>query len=131
MEKFKEKKIVTVLTYLLTASFVSFIVLFGIGMFHTKLLLPAFINIISVFAIAVLILLLETRDKYTARLLEYFRNKLSCAETLEEHIEMLNEFESLCVENGRYILSFHNDLRDIHKQLGTKIALLERINSKN
>lgn len=144
MEKFKEKKIVKICQLItvglgilfmicLITPIVTFLLsiiwhnladvgtyIFAFGMLSIPLNIP-FLLISST---------LSDKKYYTSQFLQYMREQLESATTLKELLELHQEFMYLATDGGMYCLSYPISLREIHKEIESKIDILEK-QSKN
>ena len=126
MKKFKENKIASILSTIGVSLFLLWFVclflmifnmIFGIGF----LLLPIagiFIGISYTFS---------KRDEYTKTFLKYIDNKIYNSKNLEDLNSVLNEFETLAIENKLYCLSFPNDIRKRHEKIINQMEILKKL----
>lgn len=126
MKKFKEKKIVNVLNIITVILGISWFLSIVIGIFYPPFLLGFLLLPITIIPITIASLLSE-RKTYTRLFITYIENKINNATTLSEFILIQDEFFSLAVENKTYCLSFPQTLKDIHRNIISKIEILEKI----
>lgn len=143
MEKFKEKKIVKICQLI----YVGLGMLFMIGLILSCLtFILSFIlhkpnlsdnvgNYIFAFSLLMIPLsipfilissALSDKKYYTSQFLEYMREQLESATTLKELLELHQEFMYLATDGGMYCLSYPISLREIHKEIESKIDILEK-----
>ena len=126
MEKFKENRVAEIATNIGLGILVGWIIGMVIGVFYHPLLWSIFLLPGALIAI-VIALFFSTRNKYTSEFLKYMRAKIDSAVTLEELMGVSREFESLAIEDGMYILSYPQDLKDMHRDINSRIAILKTI----
>jgi hypothetical protein len=125
MEKFKENRVAEILTNIGLCVFIGGIIGMGIGIFYHPFLWSIFL-----FPVALLSIIVSssfsTRNKYTSEFLEYMRARIDSAVTLDEIVGVSREFESLAIEDGMYILSYPQSLKDIHRDINSRISILKK-----
>jgi hypothetical protein len=126
MEKFKENKVSDVCGKMGVISFVLVFVSAIFGMIDNI----NFYGIIIFSPISFMLLglseSLSKQQEYTESFIKYIRQYLDKADTLEKLLLVKNEFESLCIENGRFCLSYPHELKEIHVEINTKIQILNK-----
>jgi predicted membrane chloride channel (bestrophin family) len=125
MEKFKENRVAEISTNIGLCMFIGWIIGMGIGIFYHPFLWSIFLLPVALIVI-VIALFFSTRNKYTSEFLEYMRARIDSAVTLEEIKGVSREFESLAIEDGMYILSYPQDLKDIHRDINSRISILKK-----
>jgi hypothetical protein len=128
MEKFKEKKIVYILSSiaivmtlmgLVSLPLMSIHHLFGFGFI---LLLPAFI-------ILLISNTLSEQNSYTSEFLRYIENKYEECTSLDELYNLRDEFEELAFdEDDGYSLSYPRTVKELYLKLIISIQILEKVN---
>lgn len=130
MEKFKEKRIVKIMDGISSSIAIMFFLSLIISIFYHQFLIGLFLIPISIMPILVSNWLSE-KDNYTKQFILYIKSKVKNAKSLTELNEILNEFESLAIENNIIQLSFPADLKIIYRDLISKIEILELQNNIN
>lgn len=130
MKKFKEKRIVKILDMVSVIIGLCWIVLSPIGIFYHPFLLGFLLLPIAVIPILISFTLSD-RDTYTRLFIGYMENKVQNAITLEDLKSIEREFLDLAVEGTMYCLSFPINLKNIHRDIHSKIELLEKQTKKN
>ena len=125
MEKFKENRVAEILTNIGLCVFIGGIIGMGIGIFYHPFLWSIFLFPVALFSIIVSSSF-STRNKYTSKFLEYMRARIDSAVTLDEIMGVSREFESLAIEDGMYILSYPQSLKDIHRDINSRISILKK-----
>ena len=123
MEKFKEKKIVVVFESICMISMIIFLISLFLVIFSDNFLL-GFLILPFTAPFAILSIVLSDKSKYTSKFLIYMRDKLNKAITLNELLEIEKEFKYLAIKDKMYCLSYPYDLKDIHKEINSKIDIL-------
>jgi hypothetical protein len=128
MKKFKEKKIVYILSSiaivmtlmgLVSLPLMSIHHLFGFGFI---LLLPAFI-------ILLISNTLSEQNSYTSEFLRYIENKYEECTSLDELYNLRDEFEELAFdEDDGYSLSYPRTVKELYLKLIISIQILEKVN---
>lgn len=124
MEKFKEKRIVKIMDGISASIAIMFFLSLIISIFCQKFLIGFLLIPIAIIPILISNWLSE-KDKYTKQFILYIKGKIKNAKSLTELNEILNEFESLAIENNMIQLSFPADLKIIYRDLISKIEILE------
>jgi hypothetical protein len=128
MEKFKEKKIVNILDRI-TLSFLILLVLsFILLIFNDIFLFGLSFLLLAVITNSISEMLSQKR-KYTNDFISYIEEKIKEVSSLDDLEELLSEFENLSIENGVYILDYPNTLRELHKNILSKIEIIKIIES--
>lgn len=130
MKKFKEKKIVNVLNIISLVLGLCWISSLVIGVFYHLFLFGFLLLPIAVIPI-LLSDFLSDKNEYTRRFIAYIQNKIDDAETLDELKSIRWEFLELATKDKMYCLSFPVNLRYIHRDLNSKIEILEKQTNKN
>lgn len=124
MEKFKEKRIVEVLDAICLVIMLIFLASLIIGIFYHAFLF-GFLLLPIVMIIIVISQSLSKKNEYTRGFIIYIKDKVKKAKSLDELNQILNEFESLAIEDGMICLSFPADIKIISRDLISKIEILE------
>jgi hypothetical protein len=128
MEKFKEKKIVNILDRI-TLSFLILLVLsFILLIFNDIFLFGLFFLLLAVITNSLSEMLSQKR-KYTNDFISYIGEKIKEVSSLDDLEELISEFQNLSIENGRYILDYPNIIRELHKNILSKIEIIKIIES--
>ena len=119
MEKFKETKLVNVLTYTGSGCMILFMLSLILATINQMFIIGfLFIPLAGLFIIPAKIL--SKRDKYTGTLLDYFKVKLLKVKSIDDLYKIREEFESLATEQSGnktfYCLSFPVDIKKLHQQ---------------
>jgi hypothetical protein len=124
MEKFKEKKIVKIAEYTIMIMMLCWFLGMFIGMFYHPFLVSFLILPLTLIPIIISFYFSE-RNKYTSEFIIYIKGKISKAKTLEELNYIYSEFMYLAVDDKTYCLSYPLDLKNIHRDILSKIEILE------
>ena len=127
MKKFKKKKIVNILGY----SGLALGVLALLSLLLMLLYPPVGFGALLIIPSLILLTLadwLSELNSYTSEFIGYMENKYEECSSLNELYELLNEFEELAVDGGRYSLAYPRTLKELHLKLITSIQVLEKVN---
>lgn len=123
MEKFVDKKIVRVLNIVSVVSGILWVVMFfgsliteSLGMLYACLLSLVIFVISSVWSRQA-----SEKEEYTKKFMDYVRRRIDEAYTLDDFIALRQEFESLCIKDGSYTLSFPVDIKALHLEIVSKL----------
>lgn len=128
MEKFKEKKIVNrlnIITIILMSCW--FISLFIGIFFNINIIMLCFLLMLLALIFNLIALYLSNINKYTDEFIEYINNKINNAKSLDELYVIEKEFIYLAIENKSYCLSYPMTLKNIHRNINSKIEILEKL----
>lgn len=125
MEKFKEKIIVKISTAISIIMIVCWLMSLLIGAFYNPFLIGFLLLPIATIPMLITTICSDEK-KYTRDFILYINNKISEAKTLDELEAILKEFESLAIENKTYCLSFPIALKAIHRDILSRISILEK-----
>lgn len=129
MEKFKENKIAEIANYTGMIMMLSWIIGMAIGAFYHPFLFSMLILPLAIIPVIISFSFSE-RDKYTSKFMVYIKNKISQAKTLNDFEQVYLEFTRLAIDGKTYCLSYPLDLKIIHRDIVSKIEILEML-SKN
>lgn len=130
MEKFKENKIAKIADYTTMTMMLSWILGMIIGAFYHPFLFSMFILPLAIIPVIISFSFSE-RDKYTSKFMIYIKNKISQAKTLEDFNQVYLEFTRLAIDGKTYCLSYPSDLKIIHRDIVSKIEILEMLSNNN
>ena len=130
MEKFKERRIVKIMDNISITIGLMFFLSLLIGMFCHPFLVGFLLLPISIIPILIS-KSLSKKDEYTREFMSYIKDKAKKAKSLDELNEILNEFESIAIENNMIRLSFPLDLKIIHRDIVSKMEILEMLSNND
>ena len=126
MKKFKENKVAEIAEYVSMILVICWFLGMFIGMFYHPFLVSFLLLPITIIPICISFYFSE-RNKYTVEFKIYIKDKISNARTLNDFENVLNEFERLAIEDKCYCLSYPLDLKNIHRDIYSKIEILKLI----
>lgn len=125
MEKFKEKKIVNILDTVAICLFVIFILCLFIAFFNNIFLLAVVFFPISALLVIISSSMSDLND-YSEKFIIYMNSKIDKATTLQELLQIEEEFITLAIENDMYCLKFPHAIRKIHEKILNQIEILKK-----
>ena len=130
MEKFKEKRIVKILDATSVIIGLCFFLSLVIGIFYHPFLIGFLLLPLAIVPIA-LSWSISDKDKYTKEFIKYIESKIKDAHTIEQLNDIDDEFTKLAIDGNFYCLSFQATLKEIQRDLFSKIELLHLIETIN
>lgn len=130
MEKFKEIRIVKISDYVSVTIALMFFLSLIIGAFYHPFLVGFLLLPIAIIPLLIS-KSLSKKDEYTRNFITYMKSKVKKAKSLNELNKILNEFESLAIEDNMICLSFPLDIKTMHRDIISKIEILELQNNIN
>lgn len=130
MEKFKERRVVKIMDNISITIGLMFFLSLLIGMFYNPFLVGFLLLPVSIIPILIS-KSLSKKNEYTREFMSYIKDKAKKAKSLDELNQILNEFESLAIEGNMICLSFPLDLKIIHRDIVSKIEILEILAKNN
>src|SRR5574343_1500077 len=128
MEKFVDKKIVRVLDIasvifgiLWVVTILGSMIMGTFGMFYVW-----FPSMIIFIVSSVWSWLTSNKAKYTRKFMEHVRRRIDEAYTIDDFTALRQEFESLCIKDGTYTLSFPFDIKALHMEIVSKLEVLQK-----
>lgn len=130
MKKFKENKIARIADYTTMIMMLLWILGVFIGAFYRPFLFSMFLLPLAIIPVIISFSFSE-RDKYTSKFMVYIKDKISKSKTLNDFEQVYLEFTRLAIDGKTYCLSYPLDLKIIHRDIVSKIEILEMLAKNN